>query len=131
MSESKAADDEAKGDAKAPEAPEVDADADAASKAPEAPEAAPASADVERSARAKQRAPWLLPESRSRRVLFALGVYAACLVVYALVAGDRMLVHTPYNHFAHQAYAWLQGRHDLAGGPPGYAGGNDFALFQG
>jgi hypothetical protein len=74
---------------------------------------------------------WLAPESRSRRLLFALGVYAACLAVYAIVAGDRMLVHTPYNHYAHLAHGWLQGRHDLGGPPPSYAGGNDFALFQG
>lgn len=74
---------------------------------------------------------WLEPESRSRRILFALGIYVACVVVYGLVAGDRMLVHTPYNHYAHLAQAWLQGRHDLGGPPPSYAGGNDFALFQG
>lgn len=74
---------------------------------------------------------WLAAESRSRRVLFALGIYAACVAVYAIVAGDRMLVHTPYNHYAHLAHGWLQGRHDLGGPPPAYAGGNDFALFQG
>lgn len=74
---------------------------------------------------------WLEPESRSRRILFALGIYVACLVVYALIAGDRMSVHTPYNHFAHLADAWLHGRHDLRGGAPGYAGNNDFAVFEG
>ncbi len=74
---------------------------------------------------------WLEPESRSRRLLFALGIYVACLVVYALVAGDRMLVHTPYNHYAHLADGWLHGRHDMGGPPPSYAGGNDFALYQG
>ncbi len=74
---------------------------------------------------------WLAPESRSRRVIFALGIYAACLLVYGLVAGDRMLQHTPYNHYAHLADSWLHGRHDLGGPPPAYAGGNDFALFKG
>jgi hypothetical protein len=74
---------------------------------------------------------WLEPESRSRRILFALAVYVACLVVFALVAGDRMTTHTPYNHFAHLADAWLHGRHDLRGGAPGYAGNNDFAVFEG
>jgi hypothetical protein len=74
---------------------------------------------------------WLEPESRSRRILFALAIYVACLVVFALVAGDRLRVHTPYNHFAHLADAWLHGRHDLRGGAPGYAGNNDFAVFEG
>ncbi len=74
---------------------------------------------------------WLEPESRSRRLLFGLGIYLACLAVYALVAGDRLATHTPYNHFAHLADAWLHGRQDLRGGPPGYAGNNDFAVFDG
>lgn len=79
----------------------------------------------------KERRPWLELESRSRRILFALGIYAACVAVFALVAGDRLTVHTPYNHYAHLADAWLHGRHDMGGSPPAYAGGNDFALFQG
>ena len=74
---------------------------------------------------------WLAPESRSRRLLFALAIYAGCLVVFALMAGDRLSTHTPYNHFAHLADAWLHGRQDLRGGAPGYAGNNDFAVFDG
>jgi hypothetical protein len=74
---------------------------------------------------------WLEPESRSRRLLFGLGIYVACLVVFALVAGDRLMTHTPYNHFAHLADAGLHGRNDLRGGAPGYAGNNDFAVFEG
>lgn len=74
---------------------------------------------------------WLEPESRSRRVLFALAIYVACLIVFALIAGERLGTHTPYNHFAHLADAWLHGRHDLRGGAPGYAGNNDFAVFEG
>lgn len=74
---------------------------------------------------------WMEPESRSRRLLLALGIYAACFVVYALVAGPRLLTHSPYNHYALLADAWLHGRHDLATGPPSYAGGNDFARFEG
>lgn len=74
---------------------------------------------------------WLEPESRSRRLLLGLAIYLACLVVFALVAGDRLATHTPYNHFAHLADAWLHGRHDLRGGAPGYAGNNDFAVFEG
>lgn len=74
---------------------------------------------------------WLAPESRKRRLLFGLGIYLACLVVFAILAGDRLTTHTPYNHFAHLADAWLHGRQDLRYGPPVYAGGNDFALFEG
>ncbi|MFO0742691.1 MAG: glycosyltransferase 87 family protein [Labilithrix sp.] len=73
---------------------------------------------------------WMTPESRSRRIIIGLGIYVACCVVFAIMAGDRMLVHTPYNHFALQADAWLHGRHDLGGSPPSYAGMNDFALFR-
>lgn len=73
---------------------------------------------------------WLTPETRSRRVLIGLGIYLACLVVYALMAGDRLAQHTPYNHYALLADAWLHGRHHLLGNPPSYAGMNDFALFD-
>src|SRR5690606_27308495 len=40
---------------------------------------------------------------------------------------ERLTVHTPYNHFALLAESWLQGRLDLGGPPPSYAGMNDFA----
>lgn len=70
--------------------------------------------------------------SRSRRLLLAACLYVGCVVVYALLAGrERLLTHTPYNHFAHLADAWLHGRQDLPSGPPTYAGNNDFALFDG
>ncbi|MEO8874190.1 MAG: hypothetical protein ABI461_01280, partial [Polyangiaceae bacterium] len=75
---------------------------------------------------------WLAVESRSRRVLIAAGIYVACAVVFALVAGhDRIAVHTSFNHYAQLANAWLHGRQDLVNGPPGYAGGNDFAQLNG
>lgn len=74
---------------------------------------------------------WLAPETRKRRLLLGFGIYLACLVVFAILAGDRLKAHTPYNHFAHMADAWINGRQDLRFGPPGYAGGNDFALFEG
>jgi hypothetical protein len=73
----------------------------------------------------------MAPETRSRRLVIGVGIYLACLLVYALLAGDRLTTHTPYNHFALLADAWLHGRHDLAGGPPVYSGNNDFALFEG
>ncbi len=74
---------------------------------------------------------WMEPGTRSRRVLVALGIYVGCLAVYALLAGDRLSTHTPYNHFALLADAWLHGHQDIAGGPPIYSGNNDFALFEG
>ncbi len=75
---------------------------------------------------------WLRPESRSRRLLVALGIYAICTVVFAAVAGRaRLGEHTQFNHYAHLANAWLHGRQDLANGPPPYALGNDFAQFEG
>ena len=78
-----------------------------------------------------QRRTWLAPETRSRRLLIGFGIYLACLVVFALIAGDRLATHTPFNHFAHLADAWLHGRQDLRGGAPAYAMNNDFAVFDG
>ncbi len=75
---------------------------------------------------------WTLPGSRSRRLLVAAAIYLTCAVVFALVAGrERIGEHTPFNHYAHLADAWLHGRQDLRNGPPSYAGGNDFAEFEG
>lgn len=74
---------------------------------------------------------WLLPGSFRRTLLLGVVVYVATVVVFAILAGDRLLVHTPYNHYAQLANAWVHGRHDLGGPPPDYAGGNDFALYKG
>ena len=77
----------------AEDAPEVRPD-DAPAPAPTTPAAPPPRAASPRG--------WLAPETRSRRLLLAAALYAACVLVYALVAGEgRMLVHTPYNHYAH------------------------------
>lgn len=74
---------------------------------------------------------WLRTE-RARTCLWAFGCYAVLLAVYAFVAGHQRLTdHTPYNHFALLADAWLRGRLDLGGPPPDYAGNNDFALYHG
>jgi len=75
---------------------------------------------------------WLRPGTRSRRRIVALAIYAICVVTFAVVAGkDRIGEHTPFNHYAHLANAWLHGRQDLPGGAPHYAQGNDFAEFEG
>jgi hypothetical protein len=74
----------------------------------------------------------LAPESRKRRLTIAAGIYLACTLVFAIVAAPQTLrEHTPFNHYALLADAWLHGRQDLANGPPGYAQNNDFASFEG
>lgn len=61
-----------------------------------------------------------------------LAIYLACTGIFALVAGPvRLVEHTPYNHYALLADAWIHGRQDLVNGPPHYAANNDFASFHG
>ncbi len=75
---------------------------------------------------------WIRPGSRRRRLLLAVFVYIAASATYAAFAGaDRLSQHTPYNHYALMADAWVHGRQDLAHGAPGYAMNNDFAEFNG
>ncbi len=71
-------------------------------------------------------------DSPRRRWAIALALYVACSGVFAVVAGSpRLTEHTPFNHYALMANAWLHGRLDLPGGPPPYAQNNDFAEFDG
>ncbi len=73
----------------------------------------------------------LAPGSRTRRIVLGLMVYAFCTAVFfASAARDRILEHSPYNHYALLADCWLHGRLDMAGPPPPYAQGNDFALYK-
>lgn len=75
---------------------------------------------------------WMRDGTRSRRLILAAVIYVVCATIFAGVAGpDRLTEHTPFNHYAHLADAWLHGRQDLRFGPPGYAQGNDFAVFGG
>jgi hypothetical protein len=75
---------------------------------------------------------WTRPGSRARRALLAAIVYAGCTATFAAVAGpERLLQHTPFNHYALLANAWLHGHHDLPGGPPAYTQNNDFAEYGG
>lgn len=74
----------------------------------------------------------LLAGTRARRLLLALAIYSGVtLLLMACAAPDVLREHTPYNHFALLAEAWLKGRLDLGGPPPDYARGNDFASYQG
>ncbi len=70
-------------------------------------------------------------QGRRKSWLGALLVYAVVAAVYFALAPRNVLVdHTPYNHFSHLARAWLDGRLDLADGPPPYAQNNDFAHYR-
>ncbi len=74
----------------------------------------------------------MLADSLARRTVFATGVYLASTAVFAAVAGpQRLWEHTPFNHYALLADAWLHGRQYLLHGPPTYAQNNDFAEFAG
>lgn len=69
---------------------------------------------------------------RQRALAVAAALYAVVTGVFLLFADPRTLSeHTPYNHFALMAQAWLEGRLDLGGAPPAYAGNNDFSEFDG
>ncbi len=64
--------------------------------------------------------------------LLALAIYGALLLAYlAVMPGDRLWSHSPYNHFTLQADAWIAGRLDLGGPPPVYTSDNDFARYDG
>lgn len=67
------------------------------------------------------------PERR-RPLLVALGIYALTTALFFLTtAPERLHGHTPFNHFALLADAWVHGRLDLGHPPPAYTGNNDFA----
>ncbi len=67
-----------------------------------------------------------------RRAAIAAVLYA--IVTAAMLATTppvRLAYHTPFNHFALLAEAWLHGRLDLGGPPPDYTQNNDFAVHGG
>jgi hypothetical protein len=75
---------------------------------------------------------WVAASPSRRKTAWALAIYTAASAVYALFAPSSLFdEHTPYNHYAHLAQAWLDGRLDLADGAPAYAHNNDFAVFEG
>jgi hypothetical protein len=74
----------------------------------------------------------VLAEARKRRLVWALCIYTGITLALMACAPPGVLSeHTRYNHFALLAEAWLRGRLDLGGPPPAYAGGNDFASYDG
>ena len=67
-----------------------------------------------------------------RSLIIAAVIYLLLAVAYlGVMPRERLLSHSPYNHYALQAEAWLAGRLDLGGPPPAYTGNNDFALREG
>jgi hypothetical protein len=75
---------------------------------------------------------FMAQESTRRRIALAGVVYALTTIVYfAFAARSTLTTHTPWNHFALLADAWIHGRLDLGGPPPAYAGTNEFAEFRG
>ncbi|HHH11344.1 MAG TPA: hypothetical protein ENK23_04645, partial [Sorangium sp.] len=69
---------------------------------------------------------------RARRWRIAVLLYLALTAAYAsMLPTERWRTHTPYNHYALQAEAWLDGHLALAAPPPAYAGNNDFARYRG
>ena len=76
--------------------------------------------------------PWLSPDGPQRRFVVSAFVYLVTTGAFLACAAEGTLAgHTPWNHFALLAEAWLDGRLDLGGAPPAYAGMNDFARFEG
>ena len=69
---------------------------------------------------------------RRRRLLLAACIYLALTAVFfATASPERLVGHTPYNHYALMADAWLHGRLDLGAPPPAYTLNNDFARHAG
>jgi hypothetical protein len=63
------------------------------------------------------------------RIIWAIGIYLVATACFVLaMPRSRLWQHSPYNHYALQAAAWLDGRLDLGGPPPSYTGYNDFAV---
>jgi len=70
--------------------------------------------------------------SRARRLLVSLAIYVGVTLLLLSCAPPALLrEHTPYNHFALLAKAWLDGHLDLGGPPPSYTHNNDFARYDG
>ncbi len=54
-------------------------------------------------------------------------IFVVCVGVYGATSAGRLLRPSPNNHHVHLADAWLHGRLDIAGNPPGT---NDWACFD-
>ena len=105
-------------DGEARDRAEVASEESAPGKESASEESAPGKGDVERATTTRR---WI-----------ALAIYALVTAACFLTAApDRLRAHTPANHFALLAEAWLHGRLDLGRPPPPYTGNNDFAFHDG
>ncbi len=71
------------------------------------------------------------PGLRDRLGVGAVIYLVLTAIYFACASHERIMHHSPYNHFALQARAWLDGHFYLSNAPPLYANGNDFAFFEG
>ncbi|MGB3051810.1 MAG: hypothetical protein WBB42_12475 [Polyangiales bacterium] len=62
-----------------------------------------------------------------RRWAVPLVIFVLCAGVYGATSAGRLLRPSPNNHYVYLADAWLQGRLDIGGDPPGT---NDWACFD-
>ena len=62
-----------------------------------------------------------------RRWALPLAIFVLCSGVYCATSAGRLLRPSPNNHYVHLADAWLHGRLDIGGDPPGT---NDWACFD-
>jgi hypothetical protein len=62
-----------------------------------------------------------------RRWALPLAIFVLCAGVYCTTSAERLLRPSANNHYVHLAHAWLEGRLDLGGDPPGT---NDWACFD-
>lgn len=62
-----------------------------------------------------------------RRWALPLVIFVLCSGVYGATSAGRLLEPSPNNHYVHLADAWLHGRLDIGGDPPGT---NDWACFD-
>jgi len=62
-----------------------------------------------------------------QRWALPLAIFALCAGVYCATSAQRLVRPSPNNHYVHLAHAWLHGRLDIGGDPPGT---NDWACFD-
>ncbi len=62
-----------------------------------------------------------------RRWALPLAIFVLSAGVYCATSAQRLVRPSPNNHYVHLAHAWLQGRLDIGGSPPGT---NDWACYD-